>query len=76
MRMRRCLADGNSQQPDHYVQGNTAMIDNPPPSPPSPEPPLNLKRNANPEKETIPQESKPEHPRGRATTRRYSEHAS
>ena len=52
------------------------MIDNPPPSPPSPEPPLSLKRNANPEKETIPQESKPEHPRGRIATRRYSEHAS
>jgi len=63
------------------------MIDNPPPSPPSPEPPLNLKRTANPEKESIPRESKPEHPRGRTAylgatrrttrqiTRRIHEHA-
>jgi hypothetical protein len=50
------------------------MIDNPPPSPPSPEPPLLLKRHANPEKETIPRESKPEHPKSR--TRHTSfEHA-
>lgn len=52
------------------------MIDNPPPSPPSPEPPLNLKRNANPEKETIPRESKPEHPKGRSRMgSRMFEHA-
>lgn len=50
------------------------MIDNPPPSPPSPEPPLSLKRNPNPEKETIPQEGKSEHPRSRAL-RRLREHA-
>ena len=64
------------------------MIDNPPPSPPSPEPPLNLRRTANPEKDSIPRESKPEHPRGRIAgrpgstrhntrhiTRRIHEHA-
>jgi hypothetical protein len=50
------------------------MIDNPPPPPPSPEPPLNLRRIANPEKETIPQEGKSEHPRSRAG-RRMNEHA-
>ena len=55
------------------TQGAPAMIDNPPPSPPSPEPLLSLKRQANPDKETIPQESKPEHPKGRA--RRMFEHA-
>lgn len=41
------------------------MIDNPPPPPPSPEPLLTLKRKVNPHKESIPQESRPEHPRGR-----------
>jgi hypothetical protein len=72
--MRTRLAAGDGACGHHCVQGVPVMIDNPPPSPPSPEPPLLLKRHANPEKETIPRESKPEHPKSR--TRHTSfEHA-
>jgi hypothetical protein len=63
--MRSRLADGFRPSRDHCISGVPAMIDNPPPSPPSPEPPLQLKRHANPEKEMIPRESKPEHPKSR-----------